>query len=348
MAPHGLHGTGTLRQVQLWYPAASASAGTPAPYVPDPTTLGALHAGQFMNLPDCVFAVWENMKLSARLNAPVARNLAKLPLIMIAPGAGLPRIVYSSYAQQFASDGYVVATIDFAEGGYLVVDGTAVGSAAATGGGSDYAAQAQDMAAHLSDVLDAFLRQQGSSPEGLDTEIAAEIDPQRILVVGHSLGGAAALDACADDPRIKACVDLDGVPESPIADRGIQTSGLMLRSNPDYSDADLTKLHRDRATWDAMGEKLKTETAKLLAGAGPDAWIITVHKTGHLSYTDAPFTMPTALTRYGGTYIDAQRMLTITTAIIEGYCKHVFEGTQFSIANFPEATVQTARRRGET
>jgi dienelactone hydrolase len=296
-----------------------------------------------MGLPDCVFAQWGSMKLAARLNASPARDVGKAPFLMIVPGAGLSRIIYSSYAQQFASDGYIVATVDFGDGGYLVSGGKPVVATLNANGEVDYARQAQEMAAHLSDVLDQALAQRGASPPTLVTQITADIDPLRIAVVGHSLGGAAALDACADDPRIKACVDLDGIPESPIAERGIRTSALMLRSSPDYSDADLAKLHRDRNTWEAMGDKIRNESAKLLSGPGPDAWIVSIHATGHLSYSDAPFTAPSALTSYGGTYLDAERILTITTGLVEAYCQHVFTNTRFSTAGFPEATIQTAR-----
>ena len=176
-------------------------------------------------------------------------------------------------------------------------------------------------------------------------DIAFAIDAQQIAAAGHSLGGAAALNACAENPRIKACIDLDGVPENPVAERGIETSGLMLRSSPDYSDADLKNLHRDRKTWEAIGQRIRVDSAKLIARPGPDAWIVSIRRTGHLSFSDAPFTMPSALTQFGGTYLDPKRTLEIVTGTIEGYCRHVFSGRQFPAKAFPEATIQASRKR---
>ena len=175
-----------------------------------------------MSLPECTFALWKHMTVSARLNAPIAKNLGKRPFMLIAPGAGLSRIAYTSYAEQFASDGYIVATLDVGNGGYLVFDGKLVAPVTDATGNVDFGEQAQDMAAHLSSIVDDFRGSQGSSAPTLVRDIAAAIDPQRIAAAGHSLGGAAALNACAKDPRIKACIDLDGIPERPVAEQGIQ------------------------------------------------------------------------------------------------------------------------------
>lgn len=119
---------------------------------------------------------------------------------------------------------------------------------------------------------------------------------------------------------------------------------LMLRSQPDYSDADLAKLRRDRKQWNAMGEKIKAQLAKLLTDAGPDTWVVSIRGTGHLSFSDAPFTMPETILRYGGRILDPARALTMTVGIIEGYLQHAFNpARQFSIQSFPEASIQISK-----
>jgi dienelactone hydrolase len=336
--------TGTSRQAQLWYPATSDSSSKPASYVPDHALLAALESEKFLSQPDCVFDFWAAMKVSAKLDAPVAAG-SRVPFVMIAPGAGVSRISYTYYAQQLASDGYIVATLDFGEGGFLLRDGKLLQEGPEAKDESDYGKQAEQMAAHMSDLLDEFLSKPRPSDPRILRDIAVRIDPNKIAAVGHSLGGAAALDICLTDPRVKACVDFDGIPESPIAEQGIKTGALMLRSHPDYSDADLIKLHRDPATWKAKGDKIKSDLAKLLAPHGPDVWVISIHGTGHMSYSDAPFTMPTTLTQFGGTYLDPQRTLAITISIVEQYLQHAFATASFSVDSFPEATVQASRVR---
>jgi pimeloyl-ACP methyl ester carboxylesterase len=338
-----LKAIGTSRQVQLWYPATSNPHGRAAAYVPDPSILASLRSEKFLNLPDCVFDYWQTMTLPAKMNVPIAR-VPNVPFVLIAPGAGVSRISYSYYAEQLASDGYIVATLDFGEGGFLVQEGKLLAEGPSAKDESDYAKQAEHMAAHISDLLDEFLLQHDPPKSALVRRVVAHIDRNRLVAIGHSLGGAAALDVCLSDRRVKACIDLDGIPESPVAEQGIKTSALMLRSHPDYSDADLIRLHRDPVEWKAKGARIEAETAKLLASPGPDAWIISIHGTGHMSYSDAPYTMAGTLTRFGGSYLDPGRVLSITTGIVEEYLQHVFAGAAFSIARFPEATIQTSRQ----
>lgn len=339
-----LHGSGTMRQVQLWYPARPAAQDKEAMYVLDASAIGALRAAKFLDVPDCLFNVWEKMRLAAILDASVAILNAKAPLVMIAPGFGVPRFAYSFYAEQLASDGYIVATVDFAEGGFLMEGAKQLVEGPNGDDESVHAERALEMARHMSDILDEYSSKSESGESGLAQSVIGSIDQSRIAAMGHSLGGAAALDACASDKRIRGCIDLDGIAESPIAEQGIKTGALILRSHPDYSDADLARLHRDRAKWDAMGEQIKRDIAKLLSAPGPAVWVVSINGTGHLSYSDAPYTMPTTISQWGGTILAPQRMLAITTQIVERFLDSTFtDGKVFSVSDIPEATIQLSR-----
>lgn len=338
-----LHGTGTSRQVQLWYPAQPGPRHNAAHYVPDPTVVRVLRSAGFLDQAGCVFDLWTSMLLPADTNVPIANAPEKFPFVMLSPGAGMPRFSYTFYAEQLASDGYIVGTIDFGEGGALVREGKLVAEGPPIQASADYDAYAQDMARHLSDVLNWFLDKPAELGPPLVRGIANRVDRNRIAAIGHSLGGAASLNACLADSRIKACVDLDGVPQNPVAAVGIKTSALLLLSKPEYTDAELIKKGRDPAKWRALGKKRLADLSQLIRGPGADAWIISVNKTGHLSFTDAPFTMQTALTSFGGTYLDPQQQETTTTGIIERYFDHVFAHAKFSISNIHEASIQGSR-----
>jgi len=67
-----LHGTGTSRQVQLWYPAQPGTKGDRAHYVPDPQVVRALRSARFLDQADCVFDLWQSMLLPTMPNAPIA------------------------------------------------------------------------------------------------------------------------------------------------------------------------------------------------------------------------------------------------------------------------------------
>jgi len=336
-----LHGTGTSRQVQLWYPAQPGTKGDRAHYVPDPQVVRALRSARFLDQADCVFDLWQSMLLPTMPNAPIASR--HFPFVIVSPGAGMPRFTYTFFAEQLAADGYVVATVDFGEGGALVRDGKLLNEGPQIESEADYDKYAHEMALHISDVLDQLAFRPSPLGPRLVRSIAGHIDRSLIAAIGHSLGGAASLNACEADPRIKACVDMDGAVQNPVAAQGIKTSALILLSKPEYTDAELIKKGSDRTKWKAHGAKRLADLAALVSRPGPDAWIISIRETGHLSFSDAPYTMPTTLTRFGGTYLDPHRTLTVTTRIIERYLQHAFNDAPFSVDGIPEASVQASR-----
>lgn len=57
---------------------------------------------------------------------------------------------------------------------------------------------------------------------------AGLIDPARMAMAGHSIGGAAALPAMAADPRIRAGIDMDGTLPEPYPAAGIGGRPFML------------------------------------------------------------------------------------------------------------------------
>ena len=61
---------------------------------------------------------------------------------------------------------------------------------------------------------------------------AGLIDPSRIAMVGHSIGGAAAIAAMLADSRIRAGIDMDGTIPAPIPDHGLSGRFSSWASNP--------------------------------------------------------------------------------------------------------------------
>ena len=106
------------------------------------------------------------------------------PLVVISPGFQLQRTQYTSYARHLATWGFVVVLTDYAAGGGLFPNHTTL---------------ATDVPA----VVDWALAQ---------TSLA--IDPQKIALAGHSLGGKISVYAASLDPRIKAVVGWDPVDSS--------------------------------------------------------------------------------------------------------------------------------------
>src|SRR2546425_1025709 len=51
--------------------------------------------------------------------------------------------------------------------------------------------------------------------------------------LGHSLGGAAALEACVSQALLRACADMDGYPFGDVEQQGVGRPFLVLLSQPD-------------------------------------------------------------------------------------------------------------------
>lgn len=339
-----LHGTGSTRRVQLWYPADAASKAEPVSYVPDSLAVGVFQQEKFLEQPACVFENWTKLKIAAKSRAEPLHINQKFPLVIISPGAGMPRHLYTIYAQQLASDGFVAATVDYAKCGFLTDGKAVVEECPNEDTEAAFALVAEDWAAHISELLDNWLGKSRAG-EPLERKIALLIDSHRIAAIGHSLGGEASLMACEKDSRIRACIDMDGgVGGSRLIETGISRTALILHSHPLYSDADLAKRHRTREEFGKMGEKAKAEIQALIAKPGGDVWALSIDGTGHLSYSDAPYTMPNTISRFGGTIIDPGRLMTIVTHTLESYMQHEFDRRSvFQIDLFPEVKLQASR-----
>src|ERR1051325_9596724 len=205
----------------------------------------------------------------------------------------MPRNAYTMYAQQLASDGFVTATVDYGAYGFLVSGDKQLEEGPKDDNEQNFGLVAEDWASHITELLDEISGKR-TPADKFEQEIAGIIDFNRIAAMGHSLGGEASLFACARDPRIHACVDADGgLDGSKLAASGIKSSALVLRSHPLYSDADLAKRHRTKEEFDKIGKKALADMQALFAQPGGDAWVISISGTGHLSFSDSPYTMPT-------------------------------------------------------
>ena len=339
-----LHGTGSSRRVQFWYPAQASERAALVGYVPDTKTLDVFRTEKFLDQPDCVFDNWAKLKTAAMDRPKPAHTGKKFPFVVISPGAGMPRNAYTIYAQQLASDGFVAATVDYGAYGFLVSGDKSLNEGPEDANEQNFGLVAEDWAAHITELLDEISGKRAPADK-FEREIAAVIDLNRIAAMGHSLGGEASLFACARDSRIHACVDADGgLDGSKLASSGVKSSALILRSHPLYSDVDLAKRHRTREEFDKLGKKSLADTQALFNVPGADAWVISISGTGHLSFSDAPYTMPNTISRFGGTIIEPAHLFAIVTHLLESYFRHEFNpGEPFRADEFPELTLQVSR-----
>ncbi|MFF5899328.1 alpha/beta hydrolase family protein [Streptomyces argenteolus] len=259
--------------VSLHHPARSGGAGAPAPYMStEEARLLLAERGLDGIVPAGVVS---STVTHARTDALPARG--RFPLVLLSPGFNTPRATLTSLAEDLASRGYVVASVDHA----YESTGTAFpGGRVLTCAACDVAEAAPDeeaerevlrtvstgRAADLSFVLD---RLTGPHPAWDHSRM---IDRRRVAAVGHSVGGSAAASTMLTDPRVDAGADLDGTFFEPIPPSGLDGRPfLMLGTDADHhpSSAD--------TSWDEGWQHLD----------GWKRWL-TVEGAGHFTFTDLP------------------------------------------------------------
>ncbi|MBM7771676.1 putative dienelactone hydrolase [Actinokineospora baliensis] len=230
--------------VQLWYPTWT-TRGARAEYAPTEVTRSleaALGAPQ-----DSLRAITSN----ALRDAPTLSN--RLPLVLFSHGYAGSRLTTTALAEDLASHGYLVASVDhtYEAAAVKFPDGRVIyHSVPPEQSPEDVAAAIRVRAADLSSVLTELLRRRLA-------------DPHRVAAIGHSAGGATAFEAARTDPRIQAAANLDGGLPSPVTP--VPVPALLLTGEWQFDS--WTEWANTQHTW---SRHLATSTM------------------GHYSFTDAP------------------------------------------------------------
>jgi dienelactone hydrolase len=197
--------------LESWYPAERGSGTDPA-YVPD---LGRVRGGLIESGEFGWYEVlgMQLVRSHARVGADVLAGRSLLPVVVLSPGNATNVEFYASLAEDLASRGFVVlginhpydvAAVALSDGRVAVLPAEEPATMAAR---VDHVARRVDeRTADVASVVDRVRRS-----EGVLGRLRARIDPERIAVIGHSLGGIAAAQACASDSRLRSCANLDGL-----------------------------------------------------------------------------------------------------------------------------------------
>ncbi|CAL9610120.1 hypothetical protein SUDANB58_05617 [Streptomyces sp. enrichment culture] len=245
--------------VSMYYPARPGGGRT-APY------MTSAEAQAFIDDRELTGAVSAETLSGTRTNARPAATPARgrFPLVVLSPGFTVNRSTLTLLAEELTSRGYVVAAVDHAyesvgtafPGGRLL-DCVACGKIPPGGYGVVPAGRAQD----VSFLLDRLLADRHPV-----WRHAGVIDPTKIGMAGHSIGGASAATTMAGDERIRAGANMDGSFMAPVPAQGLGGRPFMMLGTSD-------------------GDRSWTRDWPLLDGW--KRWI-SVTGAGHFTFTDVP------------------------------------------------------------
>ncbi|MEO8452834.1 MAG: hypothetical protein ABI647_23800 [Gemmatimonadota bacterium] len=333
--------------VQLWYPRTDKGGAGAARYLIEPGLSEALVKTQYYGIDPVSLAAWAAIDTHARLDAPVSPG--KHPLVTLSVGLGVIRANYTTIAEELASQGYIVAAVENPLAGFMALpDGRVV---------SDTTSRLEDAAVMRTAVTDwsqdISFALDHLATSGVGREVAAAIDWARVGAAGHSSGGLVALETCQRDRRFRACVDMDGgfatpanEPMAEFVTGHLKRPTLMLREQPIYSDADFARRGLTREQWEKRGAGGSKAIDSVAARAQQPFHIVSVAGTGHFSFSDAPFVMPSAISRFGGKIIDPHRGWIVITTTLRGFFdEYLNRASQHSfvavVRTMPELTARS-------
>lgn len=256
--------------VQAWYPAARGTTGMHSAYIDG---LGRLP--DFVSVvPRAAMAQYGRIDTHAVVEAPVAADRRRWPVVLFSPGYGAARAFYTTLVTDLASRGFVVLAVDhpYEAAVTQLADGRLAMPV------EHFAADDPDRTAYMSEhleiraadlrsVLDRVTRPGGLGP------LSERLDRDRIAAIGHSFGGAAAVALMAGDGRIKAAANIDGTLYGTLAERRLDRPFLLIES--DHGETGHSALYL-------------RGNGRLIANlrAGGERYQIT--GANHYSFTDAP------------------------------------------------------------
>ncbi|GAA3388798.1 alpha/beta hydrolase family protein [Cryptosporangium minutisporangium] len=269
--------------VQLWYPAQEGPTNAPrARYLGrtehEARTVSEALARQ-VGLPGFLVDGVPRAHTRSVVDAPVAGGGGRFPVVLFSPGSGGVRTQNTAWAEELASHGYVVAALDhpYDSAAVVLADGRTIRTRTVSTGDrneDDKLAVGWTVirAADLSFVLtqlDHLGRGEIKGP------LTGRLDTSRVAVTGHSMGGAAALQAARQDGRFDAVIDLDGYPH------GLTSPSLQ---QPTLALTQAITAGTDPRYLPRLTKALRSSTAT--------SYRLTIPGAAHLTFSDGPLYLP--------------------------------------------------------
>jgi dienelactone hydrolase len=244
------------------------------------------------------------------------------PVVILRAGASAEVWNYQALAEDLASHGYVVVGLDAPYRSHVVVfpDGRVMRRLPQNNPelclertGEERARCADRLlrawSADSSFVLDRLAELSASDPSG---KYKGRFDTSRVGVLGHSFGGAAAMQFCHDDVRCTAGIDIDGAPAGRVVEASLHKPFMFLLSDHDReTDPEATQI---RAEIQSIYDRLPAQGRRR----------ITIRGANHFMFSDDGALLKSGLVRgvlhlLGQLRIDGPRQLAITAYCVRSF-----------------------------
>jgi len=309
----------------IWYPRSPSTDAPvvdylPAAWRPAVHLLGVRTAGLASHSAD---------------GAAMADDESAYPVVLLSP-SGFPPLLLSGTAEELASQGFVVFGVNhtyetavtvFADGRTAAMNPAAIAGALGlqTGAYQEVferrAGVCRYKAADLAFIADCL------ADLGPDDPFTARLDLHRLAAVGHSFGGAAALQWCWDDARCTAAVNLDGALWTEVGRVGLARPVLQVLAPHHEFDTDpddaVKAAMAPAADWYVAERAITLGGWSTVDRTARPAYSVQITGASHVSFMDVPFLplepgSPVASMLAAAT-IDPARFLAVTNALVVAF-----------------------------
>ncbi|MEA3286572.1 MAG: dienelactone hydrolase family protein [Candidatus Marinimicrobia bacterium] len=269
--------------VQVWYPTKETNRGVPNLYIDDPVHRLPAIAKQ-LRLPVVLFKHFDRVKTHSDTAVHINEFQTVFPVVLFSHGLSGMRFQNTSLMEELASQGYVVFAADHSYEANITIFEN--GETAEYRAGKRRVLKGDRLEnidlSQLSIIVEdlSFILDKVNAGDSRSFLNGLPYDFSRIGVIGHSLGGAAIVNAAAIDPRIGAIMVLDGwyipVPDTVIS-QGV----------------DQPIFHLGQKEW---GDPINYQRMdRLLANSSGAIFKLLIPGTQHTDYTDMPLFTPFSL-----------------------------------------------------
>ena len=264
---------------QLFYPSSSSSDGV-LNYIPEDLTQAMLK-DHYNNVDSAVLLKWKQLRTHSSRAASVVPN-KRFPVLFFLHGFGMSRYSYLTIIEELTSRGFVVVSVDSPHSGLVVLSD---GRIYQTINDNKPVQKCEAMAGDVSFILNWLEKSKNKDVGG----VKKCMDLKKIGVLGHSLGGAAALETCRTDLRFLACIDMDGDTWGKVDNVGLNRPSLILLNEPIVKDSYFTSAEQKKG-WEKMRDARRKGWQDLIdKNPAAPIYIFRIAGAAHFTFTDFPF-----------------------------------------------------------
>lgn len=321
--------------IQIWYPTANKDNNQSEFLFPKDKEMFKKYIQTYsnsLNLPDFVFDYWKYSKTSSYKNAEILPSTSPYPVVLLSHGMGTSRFLHASQAENLASHGYIVVTIDHTYSTFATIfpDGrvtdyrtkmTTVDERRKIG--EIWTQDVEFVMGHIEKLNSGII----------DSQFKGKMDLKHVGVMGHSFGGATAFNTAYLDNRIKAGMDMDGSLYE-VENRDDLKKPFMFIRSGSFKDW-LVDFKNNTDSDNEVIKQLSDELQIMKNVINHQGNVIYIEGTEHFNFADLQFYSPLIkLTGITGDINGSRGSLIVNQYVLDFFNKHL-KGTDGKLVEGP-------------